>query len=406
MRIKWIAALAVVLSFFMISSQGQVPKLKGKTTNYLAKLITMPSPKHCKIPGISSLSKIKAMLNSPSVGMSPSVITKVMATLTCAKNRHTRHNHILTVIDYALPSNQKRLWVFDLRKNQMLYHTYVSHGITSGALLTNQFSNRNNSKASSLGIYSTNEAYYGRHGLSLRLQGLEPGFNDNAQRRAIVMHSAWYVNEHFIQKYGRPGRSWGCPAIPKALKKPIINTIKNNALLIVYYPGEDWFMHSKYLNCQGLSLNPGTELVKTSLRKPEKERTDIVFIERKKDSRYEESEPIAVMSADHYFETFHHNIPLTRMLRCQINQMEYVALSDQEFETLASTSDEDAFKDIIFVIPEVKKVRGYYKTEMKVVQRGKIKGVSISPGDYTVTFDKSPPAHLKTTHRFIRWLGL
>ncbi len=412
MKLKLISILAVILSFTMACTEGQeqVKKtpVKEKAPSQLSKFMSLIQAKRCERKTIHSFPALKKMLESESVHMSPVVVSKVMTTLRCAQKRHTRHNHILAVIDYSLPSNQKRLWVFDLRENRMLYHTYVSHGITSGTFLTDQFSNKYNSKASSLGVYRTDEPYYGRHGLSLRLTGLEPGFNDHASGRAVVMHSAWYVNEDFIKKYGRPGRSWGCPAISKAMKKPVISTIKDNALLVIYYPGEKWVSKSRYLNCKPFTPIKQVELRETALKKPTKERTDILFVEKNKNNRREENEPVMVMSADNYLETFHTKVPLLRMLRCQINDAEYVALSDAEFETLASSGDEQAFKDVFFVIPEVKNIRGYYKTEMKFVRLGKIQHVSIHPDmqNYTVTFDKNPPALLKKTHRFIRWIGL
>ncbi|MDX2346548.1 MAG: murein L,D-transpeptidase catalytic domain family protein, partial [Legionella sp.] len=319
------------------------------------------------------------------------------------------HNQILTVIDYSLPSNQKRLWVFDLRKNKILFHTYVAHGITSGKLLTNQFSNKHNSKASSLGVYKTDQSYNGRHGLALRLDGLEAGFNDYARGRAVVMHSAWYVNEPFIQKYGRPGRSWGCPAISKDMKKPVINAIKNNGLLVIYYPGEKWITHSKYLNCRHFSSIAQAKLVDATLKEPTKTRTDVLFIEKNKSTKREENEPLMVMSADNYIQTFHSKAPLLRMLRLQINHAEYIALSDAEFETLVKANNTEAFQHISFVVPDVKTLHGrYWKTEMKFINFGKIKQVSIQPNSkkYTITFDKSTPKQLKTTHQFIRWVGL
>ena len=108
------------------------------------------------------------------------------------------------------------------KEKKLLFHTYVSHGITSGTLLTNYFSNKYNSKASSIGVYKTEKAYYGREGLSLRLDGLDRSFNDNASNRSVVMHGGWYVDEHFIKKYGRPGRSWGCPALPLNFINPLL----------------------------------------------------------------------------------------------------------------------------------------------------------------------------------------
>jgi hypothetical protein len=154
------------------------------------------------------------------------VIDKVMQSLDCADKYGVEHTPIVTVIDYALPSNQKRFWVFDLKKKKVLFHTYVSHGIKSGLLRSEYFSNKHNSKASSIGVFKTKQSYYGRHGLAMRLKGLEPHINDYAEGRSIVMHGGWYMEEPFIKKYGRPGRSWGCPAIPKSITKHLINTIK------------------------------------------------------------------------------------------------------------------------------------------------------------------------------------
>jgi hypothetical protein len=406
-KLFWVVGFGLLFS--MLSSQGNTPTTETGKPSQVAKLLSIFAPKRCDTPSISSFNSIKAMLEQPSVAMNPAVINKVLNTLKCAKKHHTRHDHILTVIDYSKPSNEKRLWVFDLRKNHMLFHTYVSHGITSGTLLTQQFSNRNNSKASSLGVYKTDRAYYGRHGLSLKLAGLERGFNDNAFNRAIVMHSAWYMDEDFIKKYGRPGRSWGCPAISKKLKISLINTIKDNGLFIVYYPGEKWITHSKYLNCGKFSPRPHTALLKTALQKSDKKRTGIFFIEKNNDNKYEENEPIVVMSADNYLKTFQQHVPLTRMLRCQINDMEYIALSHDEFDILIK-HNHHAFNDLFFVIPEVKKVRGYYKTEMRVINMGQIKDIisyhDNQENDYTVLFNTRPAVHLKSTHRFIRWLGL
>ncbi|MDF1683197.1 MAG: murein L,D-transpeptidase catalytic domain family protein [Legionellaceae bacterium] len=416
MFVKLCAILFVFLSSLMFSAQGQGVVEAKKEPSGIAKFMSLLKAKRCNIQKpMSSISSIKAMLEQPTADMSPALVSKVLTTLTCAKSKQTQHNHILTVIDYSRPSNTKRLWVFDINKNKMLFHTYVSHGIKSGTLLTDQFSNKNNSKASSLGVYKTDKAYYGRHGLSLKLAGLERGFNDRAYNRAIVMHSAWYMDEEFIKKYGRPGRSWGCPAIPENLKKPLINTIKDNALLVVYYPGEKWILHSKYLNCGRFSPKPSTDLMLTALHKPDNERAGILFVERNKNNKREESEPIVVMSADDYSTTFNQQVPLKRMLRCQINKQEYVALSNQEFEILADDTNNHTFDNIYFVRPEVRNIRGYYKTFMNVVNMGKIKNVVIHARElskkqtqksYTLTFDKRASVQLNTTHRFIRWLGL
>lgn len=155
---------------------------------------------------------------------------------------------LLTVIDYSKPSTEQRMWVFDLKTGRALYNTWVSHGKNSGGLNANSFSNSVGSLKSSIGVFVTdNRAYMGGNGYSLRLHGLEQGINDNAYRRNVVMHGAWYVNTDTIKRYGQIGRSWGCPAVSAELAKPIINTIKDDTLVFAYYPDRNWLSHSQFL---------------------------------------------------------------------------------------------------------------------------------------------------------------
>ena len=141
---------------------------------------------------------------------------------------------ILTVIDFSLPSTVKRLWVIDPSKGLILHHSVVAHGRNSGELLAKTFSNQPESFQSSLGFYKTAETYQGKHGYSLRLDGLEKGFNDQARNRAIVIHGADYANEEFAKTTGRLGRSLGCPALPPAISAKIIDLIKDGSLLFIY----------------------------------------------------------------------------------------------------------------------------------------------------------------------------
>jgi hypothetical protein len=143
---------------------------------------------------------------------------------------------ILTLIDFSLSSNVKRLWVIDLDTNTILYNSLVAHGKNSGDEFAKSFSNGGQTFKSSLGFYATGEIYNGAHGMSLRLDGLEKGVNDMARARGVVMHAANYVSESFIKNNKRLGRSLGCPAIPEALSKDIINTIKNKSCLFIYFP--------------------------------------------------------------------------------------------------------------------------------------------------------------------------
>ncbi len=181
----------------------------------------------------------------------PQLNTKILKLAANAYNHaydlHKVKKPVLTVIDYSKPSSQKRMWVFDIAQDKLLYKTHVAHGRNSGALYAKSFSNRNNSKASSLGTYVTTTPYIGGKGYSLNLKGLETGYNDHAFSRRVVIHGAWYMNESFIKNSGRAGRSWGCPAVSNTLAKPIINTIKNGSVVFAYYPDESYLSHSKYL---------------------------------------------------------------------------------------------------------------------------------------------------------------
>jgi L,D-transpeptidase catalytic domain len=142
--------------------------------------------------------------------------------------------NLITIIDYSKPSTQKRFFVIDLEKRQLIYCCLVAHGKNSGENYAKNFSNENGSLKSSLGFYLTAEAYKGEHGYSLRLDGLEKGINDNARIREIVIHGATYVSDEFIKKYGMLGRSWGCPALPVDLAKEIIDKISGGSCIFIY----------------------------------------------------------------------------------------------------------------------------------------------------------------------------
>ncbi|MGL5815690.1 MAG: murein L,D-transpeptidase catalytic domain family protein [Aeromonas sp.] len=147
--------------------------------------------------------------------------------------RHKR-KPILTIIDYSKPSNQRRLFVIDVKRHKLLYHTWVSHGRNSGELAARQFSNQLNSRQSSLGVYRTAETYQGKHGYSLRLDGLSPGKNSNARKRTIVVHGADYASPRHLQKYDKLGRSWGCPALPREQSRAIIDIIKGGSVIYAH----------------------------------------------------------------------------------------------------------------------------------------------------------------------------
>ncbi len=144
--------------------------------------------------------------------------------------------NILTLVDFSLSSTAKRLWVIDLDKNIVLFQTLVAHGRNTGEDIARVFSNKAESYQSSLGFYATAEIYKGKHGLSLKLDGLQKGLNDKARERAVVIHGADYVSESFIKQNKRLGRSQGCPAVPVEMNEKIINVIKDKSCLFIYHP--------------------------------------------------------------------------------------------------------------------------------------------------------------------------
>lgn len=156
--------------------------------------------------------------------------------------------NILSVVDFSLPSTEKRFWVIDLDTKEVLFNDYVAHGRNSGNNVAEKFSNIPSSYTSSLGFYVTAEKYHGKHGLSLRLDGMDKGFNDNARKRAIVIHGADYVSPDFIKKYGRLGRSLGCPSVPMDVHEDVINTIYGGSVLFIYSADKDFMVRSSVLN--------------------------------------------------------------------------------------------------------------------------------------------------------------
>ena len=266
-----------------------------------------------------------------------------------------------------------------------------------------------------MGVYKTEDAYHGREGTSLRLTGLDGTFNNNAANRYIVMHGGWYMDNKFIKKYGRSGRSWGCPALPLELTKPIIDTIKDKSLIVMYYPSDKWFATSRFLNCnkpKNIAKNPSIANKELTNEPVEQPREYVMF------AKLHQNDAIVVISADQYINIFKKTPPLKRMLRRQINTAEYIALSDMEIEELITsaslTNTRAPILDLIqFVIPVIRNSRGYYLTEMHILPHEKIKNIGIvhdltnhNKNKYNIYFESGSPIRLSTTNQFIRWLGL
>ena len=183
-------------------------------------------------------------------GVSPKVLQLAVSALTCAVNAgDIAAPRTLTVIDYSLPSVAPRLWVFDVATGTLLFKELVAHGRNTGDNMATQFSDTLNSRQTSLGLFVARDTYVGSNGYSLRLDGLEPGFNGRARERAIVMHGAPYVDESLAKSQGRIGRSWGCPALREAVARNVIDTVRGGGVIFSYYPDETWLNSSRFLNC-------------------------------------------------------------------------------------------------------------------------------------------------------------
>ena len=190
-----------------------------------------------------------ARISAASAGIAPQVLQLALGAVNCA----TRLGDIkapttLTVIDYSRPSVEQRLWVFDMRDGSLLYRELVAHGRNTGENMATQFSDAMNSRQSSIGLFVTDDTYVGANGYSLRLDGLERGFNAHARERAIVMHGAPYVDASLATTQGRIGRSWGCPALREAVARQVIDTIRDGGVIFSYYPDSNWLNSSRFLN--------------------------------------------------------------------------------------------------------------------------------------------------------------
>ena len=202
-----------------------------------------------RVPTSVSHSLVTTAWSPTEIGaLNPRVFDLALRAASCAARSGTVEDFsTLTVIDYSRPSTEKRLWVFDLRTRALRYEELVAHGSGSGENLPTSFSNEPETHQSSIGLFRTDASYFGKNGYSLRLHGLDKGFNDRAYERAIVMHGAPYVSDDVARAQGRLGRSWGCPALRLGIVRELIDTVKGSGLIFAYYPDQRWLQSSKYL---------------------------------------------------------------------------------------------------------------------------------------------------------------
>lgn len=190
-----------------------------------------------------------AALQAAAPDAPPEVLDHALRALQCATGGNLPESQRLAVIDYSLPSSTPRMWVFDLADNRLLFRELVAHGRNTGELMATEFSNEMDSRRTSIGLFRTLDTYQGSNGYSLRMEGLEPGFNDRARERAIVMHGAPYVTDEHVRRFGRIGRSWGCPAVRLGVARQLIDTLKGGHFVFSWYPDRKWLSGSRYLNC-------------------------------------------------------------------------------------------------------------------------------------------------------------
>ena len=207
------------------------------TLSPVATLAPLPAPASgAKVEDDSLADMVEpAAFSTDLAGLSPKVLRAALDAVACARARGVSgRRDRLTVIDYSRPSTEPRLWVLDPKRGKVLFHELVAHGAGSGDNYATQFSNTMDSRQTSLGLFLTEGTYEGGNGYSLRLRGLDPGVNDLAEERNIVMHGAWYVSAQHAREHGRLGRSWGCPALPLEEARPVIDAVKGGSFVYAY----------------------------------------------------------------------------------------------------------------------------------------------------------------------------
>jgi hypothetical protein len=183
-------------------------------------------------------------------GLDQQALRHAVAAMQCAVNHGAEPARRLAVIDYSRPSTERRLWIFDLQRKRLLLRDFVAHGRKSGENFAEAFSNRLGSNQTSLGLFRTAESYSGKHGYSLRMDGLEPGLNDLARERAIVIHGASYVSPSLVLSQGRIGRSLGCPAVRPEVARMVVDQLKGGQFLFAWHSNQRWLKGSAYLDCK------------------------------------------------------------------------------------------------------------------------------------------------------------
>ena len=238
--------LAIIASVFISWKTGLPGLVENKKENVSASVKNDTEVRKQALH--SYISGIYANANLAAQGLDLSLFEKAVTGYMNLKNtgKLSAEKSILSIVDFSKPSTSKRLWIVDLARQSVIFNTFVAHGQGSGDNVARNFSNTPDSHQSSLGFYVTSDIYYGKHGRSMKLDGMDEGFNSNARSRAIVVHGADYVSQNFINAKGRLGRSHGCPAVPVELTNKIIDTIVGKTCLFIN--ADEPGFKSAYLN--------------------------------------------------------------------------------------------------------------------------------------------------------------
>ncbi len=245
---KILIVLTVVFMFstsFFISKKAEQQD-SGEKTNTQRAFVPQPIKK----PTVSTAEEIYSAISFDGMNtLNPEVFKKAFLGFQNLKKAGAldENSNLLSICDFSLSSNTKRLWVIDVDKREVVFNSLVAHGKNTGEEFATKFSNIESSYQSSMGFYLTDVTYHGENGYSLKLLGMDNGYNDAALKRAIVMHGADYVSESFAAQHKRIGRSWGCPAVPREIAQSLIDTIKEKNCLFIYYPDEKYLSSSKWL---------------------------------------------------------------------------------------------------------------------------------------------------------------
>jgi L,D-transpeptidase-like protein len=245
------ALVCVILAPWLGRSESSVSAAPAPASTP-TQVVVNTTPSVATLRDIPAIGDAIDMAAAEAAGVSLDVLQTALSAVQCGMNAgDLLAPPTLTLIDYSRPSVEPRLWVFDLASGRMLFKELVAHGRNTGENMATRFSDDMNSHQSSLGLFVTGDTYVGNNGYSLRLDGLEPGFNSHARERAVVMHGAPYVNAALATSQGRIGRSWGCPALREAVARDVIDTIRGGGVIFSYYPDQNWLARSKFVNCGG-----------------------------------------------------------------------------------------------------------------------------------------------------------